>query len=207
MFPTMAPAWRRKLKEELDLRGISRKELTRAVGNQRGRSKNDRLVYDLLDGTDNPRIGTLEAVAKALGKPVSWFFEDDGVSPPQVPILGAVSAGEGWMVYTDNLGELEFAPSAGDVIAVLVKGSSMVPTYRDGDVLIGIRRPGDSASKLVGMDCIIETETDERYVKYLQKSTMKGRFNLRSYNPSHKDIENVRLRWAAAIEWIKRNQR
>ena len=70
MFPTMAPAWRRKLKEELDLRGISRKELTRAVGNQRGRSKNDRLVYDLLDGTDNPRIGTLEAVAKALGKPV-----------------------------------------------------------------------------------------------------------------------------------------
>lgn len=35
-------------------------------------------AYEL--GTRTPPIGTLERLAEATGKPVSWFFSEDGVA-------------------------------------------------------------------------------------------------------------------------------
>lgn len=83
----------------------------------------------------------------------------------------------------------------------------MAPVYREGDLLIGAKRTGKSADNLLGLDCIVVTEDGERYVKFLARGTARGAFNLRSYNPAHKDIENVRLSWAAPILWVKRSQR
>lgn len=197
----MNPTWRKKIKDEMDLRGINPKELSRAVG------RNERLIYDLLSTTDNPRVDTLEAVAHALGHDLQWLLLDSAQTAHTIPILGCVSAGDGWMIYTDGLDEITMETSPGEAIAVEVKGDSMAPIYRNGEVLIGVKRMGETINRLIGLDCIIETDVDARYVKFLQRGTMRGRFNLRSYNPVNVDIENVRVRWAAPIEWVRRLQR
>lgn len=83
----------------------------------------------------------------------------------------------------------------------------MVPVYRSGDILVGVKHAGRTAHNLIGLDCIVETDTGERYVKFLSKSTQKGRFNLRSYNPANRDIEDVRIAWVAPVMFIKRGGR
>jgi phage repressor protein C with HTH and peptisase S24 domain len=80
----------------------------------------------------------------------------------------------------------------------------MVPVYRPGDVLIGPKRVGQGIARLIGRDSIVQTEKGDRYVKILNKSPLRNHYNLRSYNLTSKDIEAVRLAWAAPIEWIKR---
>jgi hypothetical protein len=47
-------------------------------------------------------------------------------------------------------------------------------------------------------------EQGDRYVKVLHKKPLRNHYNLRSFNVTNKDIEAVRLAWAAPIEWIKR---
>mgnify|MGYP000373108739 CR=1 FL=1 len=126
-----------------------------------------------------------------------------------MPIVGFVSAGEGWTPFDGDgpVDEVDIAVAEGPAVALVVRGTSMVPAYRDGDVLIGTKRPTQNLVRLIGMDCIIETRRGERYVKFLSRGSIRGRYNLKSYNPAHTDIENADVAWAAPITFVLRAQR
>jgi phage repressor protein C with HTH and peptisase S24 domain len=194
----MEPGWKTRLRAAMTARGFTRKSLGRAVG------RNERLIYDLLSSTDDPRMDTLAAVAAALGMSVSELRDGVGDSGQRVQIIGAVDAGEGWTVYEQAVSAVELSIPAGDPVALEVIGDSMAPVYRNGDVLVGVKHTGAGIDNLIGKDCIVQTESGDRFIKYLARGYVAGRYNLRSYNPANVDIENVRIAWVAPIVWVKR---
>lgn len=103
MIQIMKPAWKMRLKRVMDERSINRKALSKAIKATYG--LNERLVYDLLNGTDNPRIDTLAAVAATLGLSLGELYDGDNPNISRIPIVGAVSAGEGWTPSDDDTGD------------------------------------------------------------------------------------------------------
>lgn len=184
-------------------RGLTMKALSLAAG------LGETAVRDMLESVGSPRLNSLSAVADVLGLSLSEFLEGGASQARRVPVIGYVSAGEGWSPFDGDgpIDEIEITLHGGEAVALTVRGDSMAPVYRDGDTLIGTKRPTSNARMLVGADCIIATRAGERFVKFLARGTQRGRFNLKSYNPAHPDRENVEIQWAAPIDMIIRGRR
>lgn len=197
----MSETWRARLKRIIEERGLDMKNLSRSAG------LGETAVRDWLERDQTPKVSSLAAVGDVLGMSLDEIYAGEAGAAQRIPIIGAVAAGEGWTTFDDGLGEIEVRVEGGEPVALEVRGDSMAPVYRDGDLLIGAKRSGERADNLIGLDCIVMTDGGARYVKFLARGTVRGRFNLRSYNPAQKDIENVKLAWAAPILWVKRGQR
>ena len=189
----------------MDERRLNMKELSLSAG------LGETAVRDILERRTNPRLDTLLAVCGVLGLTIAELVEGDVSVYQKVPLIGCISAGEGWLPFDDERDTvsdtIELRVDGGEPVGLEVRGDSMSPVYRNGDLLIGSKQSGPRADNLVGLDCIVLTDRNERYVKFLAKGDAPGKFHLRSYNPAHKDIPNVRLQWAAPIVWVKRSQR
>lgn len=148
------------------------------------------------------------AIAKLAGMSVAEFFHTKA-EPRLVPIVGYVSGGESFVPSNDieeaaDIEHVMLAIPEDDQIAVRVRGDSMRPVYRNGDVIIGSRRNRRSIAAFIGRDCIVKTTAGEGYVKVVHRGARSGRFVLRSYNPAYVDIEDVEIEWAAPITHIIR---
>ena len=122
-----------------------------------------------------------------------------------VPLLGFAQAGAGG--FFDDGGfpagqgfdtiDLPAGPEEGSY-ALKVQGDSMLPLYRNGDVLIV--RPDASLRK--GDRVVVKTKDGEVTVKELKRRTAKV-IELQSLNPAHKDrvIEAKNVEWIARIVW------
>ena len=192
----------------MEERGLNMKELSVAAG------LNETAVSDLLRRKNreiNPKVTTLKALADTLNVSLEELYLGEKGSFPTIPVVGVVSAGDGWVPTHDDghhaieIVDLKLDP--GEAVAIEIRGDSMAPVFRNGDMLIGSKRSGASADNLIGLDCIVETDDGRRFVKFLTRGRIRGRFNLRSYNPAHSDIEDVKLAWAAPILWVRRHQR
>lgn len=122
-----------------------------------------------------------------------------------VPLLGFAQAGAGG--YFDDAGfpagqgwdlvELP-AQSTENSYALQVQGDSMLPLYRNGDVLIvepgAITRKGDRV--------VVKTTAGEVMAKVLERQTVKS-IALISLNPDHpdRDIPMRDVEWVARIVW------
>ena len=109
------------------------------------------------------------------------FFDDAGFP-----------AGQGW-----DLVELP-AQSTESSYALQVQGDSMLPLYRDGDVLIV--EPGAVTRK--GDRVVVKTTAGEVMAKVLVRQTVKS-IALVSLNPDHpdRDIPMRDVEWVARIVW------
>lgn len=109
------------------------------------------------------------------------FFDDAGFP-----------AGQGW-----DLVELP-AQSTENSYALQVQGDSMLPLYRNGDVLIV--EPGAIARK--GDRVVVKTTAGEVMAKVLERQTVKS-IALVSLNPDHpdRDIPMRDVEWVARIVW------
>lgn len=195
--------WRDRLIKIIDERGLNMKQLSLAAG------LGETAVRDMLLKVKSPRVDTVTAVAEQLGVSLAELLEGIPSVTRRVPIIGCVSAGDGWHPLDDEgpFDEIEISLGAGEAVALSVKGDSMTPVYRNGDVLIGTKRATSNAHNLLGTDCIIATQRGDRYVKFLAKGTARGLYNLKSYNPAHADIVNVAIAWAAPISMVVRGNR
>ncbi|MBZ9739346.1 MULTISPECIES: helix-turn-helix transcriptional regulator [unclassified Mesorhizobium] len=109
------------------------------------------------------------------------FFDDAGFP-----------AGQGW-----DLVELP-AQSTESSYALQVQGDSMLPLYRNGDVLIV--EPGAVTRK--GDRVVVKTTSGEVMAKVLERQTVKS-IALVSLNPEHpdRDIAMREVEWVARIVW------
>jgi phage repressor protein C with HTH and peptisase S24 domain len=123
----------------------------------------------------------------------------------RIPVLGYAQAGaEG---YFDDAGypagsgwdEVVF-PDVRDphAYALEVTGDSMMPVYRDGDIII----VAPAANLRRGDRVVVRTESGEVMAKELSRETAT-KLTLRSFNPEHPDREVNRsdIDWVARIIW------
>lgn len=193
-------AWRGRLRELMKARNIGMKPLSLKAG------RSETYVRDILQRGFLPTVDGLASVAEALGVSVASILGESSLADPvMVAIIGSTSVGDTW---TEDIGAgsipLGVPPDrAGDMVAVRIEGKSMAPVYRDGDTIMGARVSGNALSECLGVDCIVETIDGDRFIRTVTAGA-RGRFRLRSLDPSEPDIEDVRIRWAAPIEWIRR---
>ncbi len=165
------------------------------------------------DGRD--RWPSTESVAKVLaatGASLDEFMRliepAAGPGGPTVPVIGLAQAGAGRLF--DGAGmpaggpgweEIAFPDLADErVFALEVKGDSMRPLYREGDVII----VSPSATVRRGDRVVVRTEAGEVMAKELKRRTAKS-VELRSLNPEHPDrvLPVAEIDWMARIMWAR----
>lgn len=154
--------------------------------------------------SDESRAGmqttTLMALAPVLGTTVNWLLT--GIDPNMtVRLAGFVGAGQEIYQFDEGgAGYVEAPPGAvPETEAVEVRGLSMYPLYEEGTILYYSRQL--SPDRLVGKRCIVRLEDDRTLVKSLRRGSGPGLYTLVSLNAP--DIEDVAVRWAAPIDWVK----
>ena len=172
-------------------------------------NKSKRLASD-----GRPRWPSTESLAKiieATGASLDEFMallnRSDAlpVQRPTVPLVGFAQAGAGG--FFDDAGfpvghgwdliELP-AQSTASSYALKVQGDSMLPLYRNGDVLIV--EPGATVRK--GDRVVVKTNAGEVMAKVLERQTAKS-VSLVSLNPEHpnREIPVAEVEWVARIVW------
>lgn len=187
---------RDSLQRAMERRGIGAKPLARAAG------LNETAVRDVLKRSDNPGIGTLLKIADALDVSASEIFGG------RVPLLGKIGAGGSILFDEDPDPETVEAPPSENgarMMALLVVGDSMMPVYRDGDIVY-VRRDHDGVlPEYLGEECAVHTADGGTFLKTLSPGTQASRYTLRSFNAA--DIENVEVVWASPVAFVKRRKR
>lgn len=167
-------------------------------------------------GDGRPRWPSTESLAKimtATGIGLEELFEllAGGPKAPvrsislHIPLLGLAQAGDGG--YFDDAGlptgdgwdEVAFPGSGGEnIMAIEVSGESMLPLYRDGDVLLVDR----SAQCRKGDRVVVRTTEGEVLAKVLARQTARS-IELVSLNPEHKNrsFAPQDIDWMARIVW------
>lgn len=158
-----------------------------------------------------PRWPSTESIAKALaatGTGVDTFVSliADNATPTQaVPLIGFAEAGAGG--YFDDGGfpvgkgwdEIAF-PAVNDehAYALEISGDSMLPSYRDGDVII----VSPAAPIRRGDRVVVKTKDGEVMCKELKRQTQKL-IELKSLNSNHGEraLSTEDVLWIARIVW------
>jgi len=191
-------SWDQRLREAFNATGWSKRELARRSG-----ISYDNINKYLAGNVKQPRHGQLDQLAETLG--MDPVYLERGVDPTtgetEVPIMGYVGAGaevepDYEQVPPDGMDQVRVPfPLPDDMMALQVRGDSMMPQFRDGAVLIVYKQQKRSLESFYGEEAVVRTEDGRRFIKTILKGE-KG-VNLISWNAA--PIENVRLAWIGEI--------
>lgn len=140
-----------------------------------------------------PKLDKLKCIADAMGMPLHALLQaaDDmpvelgnfDFEPVNIPVLGKIPAGVPLSAIEDIEGWEDLSPSmlrgGKEYIALAVKGESMLPEYRDGDVLI-LRKQEDCKT---GDDCAVMVGNEDATFKRIRRNE-KG-ITLQPLNPAY----------------------
>jgi phage repressor protein C with HTH and peptisase S24 domain len=188
---------RANLKRIMKQKGVKPTTLSQSVGTSKT------LVNDLLTKVSDVQLGTLTKLAGALEVDLG-----DLLALPRVPIVGKIGAGGSVIFLALNdedftdAGETVLRPPgiSGKLVALVVEGSSMLPKYKDGDIIYIQRNHDGVLEGDIGDDCAVRLVSGETYIKQLARGDEPGRFTLRSLNAP--DMENVEVEWATRVLFI-----
>lgn len=154
--------------------------------------------------TKTPPLEAIEAYAAAYRvTPEHLAFGVEKPARKIAPVVGVVGAREKVNIILQDEGAIDWVESPEtDLFAVITKGASMEPAYREGDVLFFAAPKSRTAA--IGRDCIVVTDRDRAYVKILKPGSRPGLFDLESYN-AREPIKDAAIRWAAPVLWVKRH--
>lgn len=155
----------------------------------------------------NPRGDVMEKLADALGVDTLWL--QHGVTSPRsrVTLVGYVGAGA--VIYAMDDHErgagLEYVEAPPDnepgTVAVRVRGDSMYPAYRDGDLLY-YNEHASAIEDCLGRECIVRLTDGSTVVKFVEQGSDSERLTLISYNAP--PMPNVQIEWAARVAWVRK---
>lgn len=117
-----------------------------------------------------------------------------------IPLVGHVGAGAE-IFPMDTIGEVEAPPGywTPQSVAVVVRGDSMRPAYRDGDIIYYDEHL--PPHELVGREVVVELEDGRCLVKELYVGSKPDTWMLHSHNAAPME---ARIKWAARIRWVQR---
>lgn len=120
-----------------------------------------------------------------------------------VPIMGRIGAGaeiepDFEQVPPEGLEQVDlpFDVPVG-IIGFRVSGDSMLPAYRNGDVVLVFREQRYDATRFIGEEAAIRTGDGRRFLKEVEIGGKPGLYNLRSHNST--PIRDVEIVWISEI--------
>ena len=149
---------------------------------------NKSAVSTWCNGTRLPRMDKVDALTKYFGIRRSDLIEDKSeskIKPTTIPVLGSVPAGIPIEAIQDIIDyeEIDAATAAkGEYFALQVKGSSMEPRIREGDIVI-VRKQDDVES---GEIAIVMVNGDNATIKRLLK--YEDGIRLMPTNPAYEPL-------------------
>lgn len=186
---------RENLRRIMARKGVKPTTLSQRIGPSKT------LVKDLLEKNDDVRFGTLTKLAGALDVDI-----DQLLARPRVPVVGKIGAG-GSVIFLDVGENVEPDETvarppgvSGKLVALVVDGASMLPKYKDGDVIYIQRQHDGVLDEYLGDDCAVRLVSGETYIKQLVRGSAPDLFTLRSLNAP--DMEDVRVEWATPVLFI-----
>lgn len=158
-------------------------------------------IFKVVDATNSRLVDFAVMVETHANRSVDAL----PLSTPTVPLVGFAQAGAGG--FFDDAGfpagqgwDLVEIPSTAreGTYALSVQGDSMMPLYRDGDVLI----VDPEASTRKGDRVVVKTGSGEIMAKVLQRRTLR-QIELSSLNPDHptRVFSTNEVEWLARIVW------
>lgn len=149
--------------------------------------------------------------AAAFGVSEAWLLTGEGAPDgprPMVPVVGYVGAGAEVHLFegdqsSEQIDEADAPPGADEhVEAVIVRGDSMTPAFRNRDVIY-YRNIRGEPEQLIGRECVIRLMDGRTFVKILMRGGAPGLFTLFSYNAPL--IADVAVEWAVPVKWVMRD--
>lgn len=182
------------LREARKKAGLSQEALGRAVDS--GRSTIVKLERGELPFTEE----WAKRLAPALGVRPDQLWEG-----PQIPVVGYVGAGQRVYAYDDMIGAgdtISRPPmTQGDLLAVEVKGDSMLPLAEEGWHIVYTAEATVDEHIVLNKVCVVQLDEDgSMLVKRVVRGTKPYHYHLLSTNAAA--IEDVTLRWAAVVKAI-----
>lgn len=178
--------------------GKSNTELGRLLGIPQSRVSEMRKGRRLVKSTELPII------ADYLEEALPADLSPSSVPSGTVPLVGHVGAGAEIFSIDDHakgggLDEVERPLGASrSTVAVRVRGDSMKPAYKDGDLLYYDQQANGDLNHLIGADCVVRLADGRMFVKELRRSD--GNYWLHSHNAD--PMFNVAIDWAAKVKWV-----
>ena len=188
----------RNLKKYMGLNQMNQVELASKL------KINKSVVSSWMNGARYPHMNTIERIAAIFRIEKSDLIEDknltsQGARGIRIPVLGSVIAGQpayaaeniiGWEEVTAKMSK------QGKLFALKVRGESMVPEFKEGDIVIVKEQPDVESGEIA----VVLINGDEGTLKKVKK-TADGIF-LYAFNPavyephfySNADIENLPVR-------------
>ncbi len=148
----------------------------------------------------------LQATGASLAEFIGLIGESNaGVLAQRIPVIGYAEAGQ--MGHFDDAGfpvgsgwDEVLSPHIGDphAYALEISGESMLPAYRDGDIII----VSPAASIRRGDRVVAKTRDGEVMAKQLIRQSAR-KIELMSINPDHanRTLEAEQVEWMSRIIW------
>lgn len=171
-------------------------------------------IGDIEKDRYNPSVSTLQLIATATNTPLEDLLPSTKTVSPtgrgvRIPVLGRVVAGIPIEAVEEILDYEEITPemaATGDFFALQVRGDSMLPTLKDGDVVIVKKQPtvdsGDIAIVLVnGNDATVKE------IKESPAGIILIGHNVAVYTPhfySNADIKNLPVQVLGKVVEMRR---
>ncbi len=188
----MLPVMGNNLKSLREQRGWTHEKAAQEMGVSRGQ------FIKLERGERRMTIDYINQAAKAFGiRPADIIDSEEEFS---VPLMGYIGAGaeilpEFEQVPPEGLDQIQVPfPLPAEMIALQVRGDSMLPVYKDGHVVIVYAEQKKPVSAFYGDDAAVRTSDGRRFLKTIMKGTP---ITLTSFNAA--PIENVALDWVGEI--------
>lgn len=161
------------------------------------------------NGTRGLTVAKAILYAKLLGHGTTraWLLVgEQPESPVMIGLIGYIGAGESIYPFDDEqaFDQLPAPPGMLGGKAAIVRGASMLPVYRDGDILY-FDAEAKAHADAIGRDCMVQIVDGPRQIKRVLRGGKRNTFRLFSY-ATHSESDDVKLEWAAPVLWVQRAQ-
>ncbi|TIR23984.1 MAG: helix-turn-helix transcriptional regulator [Mesorhizobium sp.] len=141
--------------------------------------------------------------AKAFGVSEAWLLTGEGEPEAMtIPVVGYLGAGaeiepDFEQVPPEGLYQIELPLAVpADMIAFEVRGESMLPVFKPGQVVVVWKEQRKPLEDFYGSEAAVRTSDGRRFIKTIMRAG-SGLVNLLSWNAA--PIENVHLEWIGEI--------